>query len=1049
MEKIKIIAMLLVTALFCGVAAVACNCNKDDVVPEKKSVAITNKVSLLLRGDEYALTVKTENVTGGLVFGSDKTEVAEISDKGVITAKAAGSANISVSCEGESDGFLLTVTDEVEPLIDSGESGTVYIFVGGKYRPSPRVSYNGKVANNVKFVYSISESDSPVITIDETGEITALKEGECEVTVSAEYRYRKLSATFKVCVTKKTFVSFDRTLLELATYEVYGKITSAKINAVATENGVVRDLPIIWSTSDEAVASVDAEGNVFAGNIAGEAIITARLENESDLFATCRVTVEKPIVNTGLVFDTELGKPLSLPEYEIADFKAENVLSVKCDGKEIIDENGEPSCDLTVGSPEQKSLTIETQKLFYTAKSVVYNAIIREKADIDNLIDKLSRFERDNDATRYGYYYDGYVIFASDVDYAGGELTSVVNYSHIKPTRSGSVNYSVNGFNGIIDGKGHKIINADIKGGFIGHLNKGTLKNLTFENVTVKTSGSAVAVNSIGAGRVENVTVKGCIQTPGTVAKYLSLGMVCSVIKNGGARFKNVVTELTAEIVQPTANVDKTGKPVSREVASVFGRMESNYKGQPLFENCIVIGKSPVLFGEGSSEDGIGYGLYYEWDGIKVYKDFDEYYITENDYEYDAENPQNRVADCTHSGIKVYVKAGSEAYIITYPALGHQWKDSADGRSCDRCGATFSTIFAETDVRTGYDFSAIDKNKTITSVFYKSEEIELDGGVIRFEKTDVSESLRTYTVNYADGSACTVNLTLWSLFIKNEDDLRAMKDYAVQKPWDIREDCENASFDTMRTYGLFKLLNDVKFADGSVWLQSDAPDYYAKAAGGDKYNYAICGFWGTFDGNGKTIENFRTSGTNHCGFINVLGTGGVIKNVTFKNVYYKMGGYSTGIVAGYANGGTIENVTISGVKLLNNPTLETGRGVGLLVGSVGSYRILQNYNYGKWMTGLNLKNVVMDVVEDSFGTAINKNYFTAIGEGSLGGTSFTGFEDEAWIAARGVNTVFPLICDSVTVKGITALYAVNTKTGYVAYEKIKGINGATENVIAG
>ena len=429
---------------------------------------------------------------------------------------------------------------------------------------------------------------------------------------------------------------------------------------------------------------------------------------------------------------------------------------------------------------------------------------------------------------------------------------------------------------------------------------------------------------------------------------------------------------------------------------------------------------------------------------------------------------KSATATCTADGETVFAKDGFTDYVVATPALGHNMQEytapGMTGEECTLCHCRVLTVTAETDVPTGYDFAALDSERTIASV--KEGETVLEANALTFNKEDAiaftkngsgkinggNQAVKAYTVTYTDGSVYTVNLTLWSLFIDSKEDLFGMGVYAVQKNWSVYNNVEQADAIPCRTYGYYKMTDNVTLTAADVYVQATAPDYYAGAvSGGNNSTFARCGFWGTFDGNGKTIENFRTDGSPHCGFINVLGTGGVIKNVTFKNVYYKMGGYSTGIVAGYANGGTIENVTISGVKLLNNPTLVASRGVGLLFGSVGNDIVTKNVTYDKWFTGINLKNVGIDVVgENNFGTAISKDYFHALGEASM--PNYTGFDDSAWIEARekASAVVFPLICENVTINGISSLYGVSPKSGsdYVIYSAVKGVNGATENVKA-
>lgn len=94
---------------------------------------------------------------------------------------------------------------------------------------------------------------------------------------------------------------------------------------------------------------------------------------------------------------------------------------------------------------------------------------------------------------------------------------------------------------------------------------------------------------------------------------------------------------------------------------------------------------------------------------------------------------------------------------------------------------------------------------------------------------------------------------------------------------------------------------------------------------------ALQPFTGTYDGNGKTIFYLSSEpGGNNVGFIGDLGTGGVLKNLTFASATVK-GGFATGIAVGN-NNGTVENVTISGGEVTHvvndNPFANTGGLVG-------------------------------------------------------------------------------------------------------------------------
>ena len=129
-----------------------------------------------------------------------------------------------------------------------------------------------------------STSDKSVVTVED-GTVTAIKAGEATVTATANDK-GSVKAECKVTVTAAkvavTGVSLDKTTLTLAAGE-NAKLTAKVTPANATNKSVT------WSSSDEAIATVDSEGKVTA-NAAGTATITATTKAGGKT-AECKVTV--------------------------------------------------------------------------------------------------------------------------------------------------------------------------------------------------------------------------------------------------------------------------------------------------------------------------------------------------------------------------------------------------------------------------------------------------------------------------------------------------------------------------------------------------------------------------------------------------------------------------------------------------------------------------------------------------------------------------------------------------------------------------------------
>jgi len=155
-------------------------------------------------------TVKPDDATNKVVvYSSDKTDVASVDDKGLITAKAAGTAKIKATA---TDGSGVTSAEcEVTVIAPKSmflkfESAT--IKVGGKtvsqkvwYGSIEKFSEREDVDNA-----TWASADTGVATVDNTGKVTAVAPGNTTVTVSDADGN---SASFPVKVLAATVVDYD------------------------------------------------------------------------------------------------------------------------------------------------------------------------------------------------------------------------------------------------------------------------------------------------------------------------------------------------------------------------------------------------------------------------------------------------------------------------------------------------------------------------------------------------------------------------------------------------------------------------------------------------------------------------------------------------------------------------------------------------------------------------------------------------------------------------------------------------------------------------
>lgn len=245
--------------------------------PPQPYVSVTlDKSSLsLTAGKSAALTVKVvvKNTTvDSVTWKSSDPNVAVVSNKGVITAKSAGTATVTATAGGVSASCKVTVTPAVAKIAVSYSALT--LEVGKKASLDAAVS---PADASAKITWT--SSDPKIVSVDNNGRVTAKAPGKaviycgtdggskagCKVTVNYPVTKVKLNKT-KATLCIKCKLSLKATLTPLT--------------------GINKSLK--WTTSDKKVATVDQKGNVVA-KAAGKATVTVTAVSGKK--ASCVITV--------------------------------------------------------------------------------------------------------------------------------------------------------------------------------------------------------------------------------------------------------------------------------------------------------------------------------------------------------------------------------------------------------------------------------------------------------------------------------------------------------------------------------------------------------------------------------------------------------------------------------------------------------------------------------------------------------------------------------------------------------------------------------------
>lgn len=293
----------LVTGVAAGTAVITAKANDGSNKSATFTVTVTKKVikvtkislsaSTLLTKVGYtkkitATVTPTNADNREVTWSSSAPTVASVDQSGNITAKSVGNATITVTAK-DGSGVTATCWVNVTDIKVTGitlNKTTLNIKTGATEQLTAKVQPTD--ATNSKVTWSSNEPT--VAEVDQTGMITAKKEGSAVITVTAQDGSGK-TATCQVNVTdiKVSGITLSASTLAMQTEDVKQLSVTNIIPANATNKALK------WESKNTWVATVDESGNVTAKN-PGEATITVTAADNGGAQATCKVTVTERTV---------------------------------------------------------------------------------------------------------------------------------------------------------------------------------------------------------------------------------------------------------------------------------------------------------------------------------------------------------------------------------------------------------------------------------------------------------------------------------------------------------------------------------------------------------------------------------------------------------------------------------------------------------------------------------------------------------------------------------------------------------------------------------
>lgn len=271
-------------------------CHVSVFRPISELVLLDESISILIK-EEFILQaqIQPDNATEIIKWSSDKPEIASVDEFGIVKGVEEGNATITASTH-----YLqatCTVTVSALHATDISLSGPSEVSLGHEVSLTATLT-PVNATDDIKW-----ESNNPDIASVEDGVVKGLALGEATITASIG----EISATHVITV---VYVPVSGVSIEpqIASIPIEGTV---KLSAVISPENAT-DLDVTWTSSDEAIATVDENGLVTAIST-GQVYIYANSVNDISGKALIQVVEEVMTYEVPYYEDFEIYKMNEVP----------------------------------------------------------------------------------------------------------------------------------------------------------------------------------------------------------------------------------------------------------------------------------------------------------------------------------------------------------------------------------------------------------------------------------------------------------------------------------------------------------------------------------------------------------------------------------------------------------------------------------------------------------------------------------------------------------------------------------------------------------------
>lgn len=287
-------AFAILSAAILAGALAACDSTTDPGTPSAATIHLEPTNLSITVGESARLTARVEDEAGqpiqtdDIFWRSESDAVVTVSDNGTVTGVGPGSTRIAASFAGRSALATIQVATpraEVASVVVTPAAAALHLGDTQQFQATA-LDARGEEITGREVAWTTS--DSRVLEISDAGLATA--RGVGAVTVSATVEGVEGSAAVSVGPPPVANVEVSPNRAEL---EVGADIV-LEATVTAEDGSALNGRPVTWSTSDAAIASVNANGRVTA-RAEGAATITATSEDVSG--SSTITVVRRPVAS--------------------------------------------------------------------------------------------------------------------------------------------------------------------------------------------------------------------------------------------------------------------------------------------------------------------------------------------------------------------------------------------------------------------------------------------------------------------------------------------------------------------------------------------------------------------------------------------------------------------------------------------------------------------------------------------------------------------------------------------------------------------------------